>query len=66
MLKLDIGILKKRIAGQIVLIQELSWDGHDTTRAKEKLRILQDALRDWEAYQSLSLGLRLQPSHQAA
>jgi hypothetical protein len=64
MMKLDICDLKKRISNQIVLIQELSWDGHDTAKAKETLRILQDALKDWDAYQNLSL--KLQPSDQAA
>ena len=64
MMKLDIRDLKKRISKQIVLIQELSWDGHDTAKAKETLRILQDALKDWDAYQNLSL--KLQPSEQAA
>jgi hypothetical protein len=64
MMKLDIRDLKKRISNQIVLIQELSWDGHDTAKAKETLRILQDALKDWDAYQHLSL--KLQPSEQAA
>ena len=64
MMKLDIRDLKKRISDQIVLIQELSWDGHDTTKAKETLCILQDALKDWDAYQNLSL--KLQPSEQAA
>jgi hypothetical protein len=64
MMKLDIRDLKKRISNQIVLIQELSWDGYDTAKAKETLRILQDALKDWDAYQNLSL--KLQPSEQAA
>ena len=64
MMKLDIRDLKKRISNQIVLIQELSWDGHDTAKAKETLLILQDALKDWDAYQNLSL--KLQPSEQAA
>ena len=63
-MKLDIRDLKKRISNQIVLIQELSWDGYDTAKAKETLRILQDALKDWDAYQNLSL--KLQPSEQAA
>ena len=63
-MKLDIRDLKKRISNQIILIQELSWDGHDTAKAKETLRILQDALKDWDAYQNLSL--KLQPSEQAA
>jgi hypothetical protein len=64
MLKLDIRDLKQRISNQIVLIQELSWDGHDTAKAKETLRILQDALKDWDAYRNFSL--KLQPSEQAA
>ena len=64
MMKLDIRDLKKRISNQIVLIQELSWDGHDTAKAKETLRILQDVLKDWDVYQNLSL--KLQPSEQAA
>jgi hypothetical protein len=64
MLKIDIRDLKKRIADQIVLIQVLAWDGHDTTEPKEKLRILQDALKDWDAYQNLSL--KLEPSKRAA
>jgi hypothetical protein len=64
MRKLDIRDLKRRICNQIVLIQELSWDGHDTVEAKETFRILQDALKDWDAYQKLSL--KLQSSDQAA
>jgi hypothetical protein len=64
MMKLDIRDLKIRISNHIILIQELSWDGHDTTKAKETLRILQDALKDWNAYQKLSL--KLQPAEQAA
>jgi hypothetical protein len=63
-MKLDIRDLKKRISNQIILIQELSWDGHDTAKAKETLRILQDVLKDWDVYQNLSL--KLQPSEQAA
>jgi hypothetical protein len=64
MLKIDIRDLKKRIADQIVLIQELAWDGKDTDKAKEKLHILQDALKDWDAYHNLSL--KLEPSKRAA
>jgi hypothetical protein len=44
MQEFDIRDLKKRIADQIELIQEMTWDGEDTTEAKETLRVLQDTL----------------------
>jgi hypothetical protein len=64
MLKLDIKNLSTRISNQLVLIQERAWEGQDTGEAKETLRILQEALKDWCASHDLSL--KLHPSEQLA
>jgi hypothetical protein len=47
---LDIRDLKKRISDQIELIQELTWDGQDTTEAKEALRVLQNTMEGNDNY----------------
>jgi hypothetical protein len=44
MQELDVRDLKRRVADQIELIQQMTWDGEDTTEAKETLRVLQDTL----------------------
>jgi hypothetical protein len=52
MQELDVRDLKKRIADQIELIQEMTWDGQDTTEAKETLRVLQHTLEVHDNYQT--------------
>ncbi len=45
MQEIDRRDLKLRIADQIELNQEITWDGQSTTEPKESLRHLQDAPR---------------------
>ena len=45
MQEIDLRDLKKRIADQIELTQEMTWDGQSTTEAKETLPHLPDAPR---------------------
>ncbi|WP_262031495.1 hypothetical protein [Microvirga sp. Mcv34] len=46
---------KRRIAEQIVLIQNLTRCGHDTTEAKKLLQNFEDTLEIWHTHRGLIL-----------
>lgn len=54
----DIATLKKRIADQITLIQELAWEAQDTASAKTALQEMQETLRSWRAHRDLLIKLQ--------
>jgi hypothetical protein len=51
----DIAEGERRVAEQIILIEQMRKDGHDTTLAKEFLRNLEQTLEQWYAHRQLIL-----------
>jgi hypothetical protein len=51
----DIAEGERRVAEQIILIEQMRKDGHDTTLAKELLRNLEQTLEQWYAHRQLIL-----------
>ncbi|WP_114946763.1 hypothetical protein [Microvirga calopogonii] len=51
----DIADGERRVAEQIILIEQMRKDGHDTALAEEFLRNLEQTLEQWHAHRRLIL-----------